>query len=235
MGGTPTTSVTPATRAVAIVVAGGPLRPWPGGSSPEFTEVIAVDGGLDVALAAGLRPSRLIGDLDSISSSGLAWAAANQIPVERHPADKDDTDTALALGWFVTSGLADHADLVLLAAGQSERLDHVLGTIGALGASPLRVARSITAHIGSAVVMVLHPGSTRTRAVCHGSTVSLLALHGSCDGVSIAGTKWELLDAMLPAASTLGISNVAIEDTIVVTVAEGVLTVIVAGHAEIAQ
>ena len=78
---------------VAVVVGGGPIRPPDRG----FGAVIVADSGLDVALAAGLVPTMLVGDLDSISADGARWAADHGLPIEQHPADKDDTDTALAL------------------------------------------------------------------------------------------------------------------------------------------
>ena len=111
--------------AIAIVVAGGPLI-WPPPDSallghlrgapdaPRFDEVIAVDGGLDVALAAGLIPTLLLGDLDSVSPSALGWAKQHGIPVVEHPADKDDTDTALALAHVAATGRLAETDVVLL-------------------------------------------------------------------------------------------------------------------------
>ena len=54
----------------------------------QASRVIAADGGLDHALAAGLTPAVLVGDLDSVSSDGLAWAEAHAT-IERHdPANR---------------------------------------------------------------------------------------------------------------------------------------------------
>ena len=64
--------------------------------TPAPTAIVAADGGLDHARAAGLIPDVLVGDLDSVSPAGLDWATAN-ISVQRHPADKSATDTELAL------------------------------------------------------------------------------------------------------------------------------------------
>ena len=59
--------------------------------------VIAADGGLDHAVAAGVEPTHLVGDLDSLSAAGRMWAYAHGLAIDEHPADKDRTDTELAL------------------------------------------------------------------------------------------------------------------------------------------
>src|SRR4051794_10784473 len=68
---------------------------------PRDAFVIAADGGLDHARAAGLDPHVLVGDLDSISALGLAWATEH-VEVVRHPVDKPATDTELAIAHAAT-------------------------------------------------------------------------------------------------------------------------------------
>ena len=63
---------------------------------PRGAVVIAADGALDHALAAGLEPAGLVGDLDSISDAGLD-GRAQHATIQRHDPDKDHTDTELAL------------------------------------------------------------------------------------------------------------------------------------------
>jgi len=212
---------------IAVVVAGGPLElPWVG-APPPFEQVIAVDGGLDAALQAGLRPTVLLGDLDSVSPAALRWAHDCGLTIIRHPTDKNDTDTALALASVSASDHLDQVDVVLLGAATTDRFDHLLGSLAALGTPELAAARSITAHLGGTAVHVLHPGARRALRLGAGRTLSLLALHGPCTGVSIAGVRWPLADATLPTASTLGISNETVLLTVTVTVTTGVLTLIV--------
>ena len=64
---------------------------------PESATVIAADGGLDRALALGLRPAIVLGDLDSVSETALRQAESDGIRVVRHPTEKDATDLELAL------------------------------------------------------------------------------------------------------------------------------------------
>ena len=112
---------------VVVVTGAGPLAPEAVSRIPPEAVVIAADGALDRALEAGLMPAGLVGDMDSISRSGLDWAHRHAT-IQRHDPDKDHTDTELALqmGADLTP-----ARLILLGAG--DRLDHTLAAIGALG------------------------------------------------------------------------------------------------------
>jgi thiamine pyrophosphokinase len=207
-------------RSIAVVVGGGSIRP-PGRS---FDDVIAADSGLDVALAAGLSPTLVVGDLDSVSTDGLAWAAAHQVPVESHPADKDDTDTALAIRRALDLGVTD---LVMLGSDMTARLDHLLGSLLCLGDAVLHDVGQVSAQMGGTVVHVVHPGHRMVLHLAIGRVFSLLAMHGDCCGVDVVDARWTLTDAHLPSGSSLGISNESLGRPTVVSVTEGVLTIIV--------
>ena len=82
---------------VVVVIGGGSLPSRVTTDVDDDAIIIAADSGLDHAVAAGLRPSVLVGDLDSISAHGKMWAYAHELEIEEHPLDKDATDTELAL------------------------------------------------------------------------------------------------------------------------------------------
>jgi len=195
--------------------------------------VVAADSGLDAAREAGLRPDVLVGDLDSISAAGLAWAREEGVLIETHPADKDHTDTDLALHRAVGLG---GRHLILLASdgtgSTGHRLDHLLGTIAALGAPALAVCESVTAFVGGTALHVVHPGHSVALRLDPGAVFSLVAAHGPCEGVTLSGARWPLDHASLPASSTRGISNEAVDSTVdvtvvAVTVVDGIVTVVV--------
>lgn len=173
-------------------------------SIPDSAIVLAADGGLDHALAAGLKPEGLIGDLDSVSAENLAWAETNAT-ISRHPTDKDRTDTELALAFAA----AMHPESITLIGG-GDRLDHTIAAIGALGAPALTSIPHLDAWWGDQHVSILHgPGRTTLRLVS-GSTLSLIALHGRCHKVTLTGVKWPLDDATVDQVVGLGISNIVI-------------------------
>src|SRR5256885_17010965 len=94
-----------------VVLSGGPDRPAVDSLPPGAT-VIAADGGAELAQHVGLEVDLVVGDLDSISAAALARAAQ----VERHAADKDATDLALALAAALR--LQPERILVLRSAGR---------------------------------------------------------------------------------------------------------------------
>jgi thiamine pyrophosphokinase len=149
-----------------------------------------------------------------------AWAEANAT-ISRHPADKDDTDTELALRFV--AGMTP-ARLTMIGGG--DRLDHTFAALGALGLPALTSIPVIDAWWGEQHVDVLHGPGQATLLLAPGSIVSLLALHGECTGVTISGVRWQLDDATLAPVVGWGVSNEVVADGIVtIRLSGGVLTV----------
>ena len=207
-------------KRIVIITGAAPLLPDVVARIPGDAIVLAADGGLDHALAAGLEPTGLIGDLDSITEAGLAWAARNAT-IDRHPPDKDATDTELALAF---AAAMDPAQVTLIGGG--DRLDHSLAAIGALGAGSLTSIPTIDAWWGAQHLDILHGPGKATLELVPGSTISLLALHGPCSKVSIHGTRWVLDKVGLGPMIGHGISNEVLDSTpIEVSIGAGVLTI----------
>ena len=211
---------------IVIVVTGdAPLDTRAVAEIPHGAIVIAADGALDHALAAGLQPAALVGDLDSVSEAGLEWATEHST-IERHPPDKDHTDTELAL--FTAADL--DPDRLVMISGGGDRLDHTFAAIGALGHPSLTSVPELEAWWGPQQLTIAHgPGRARLGARV-GTTISLLALQGPCGGVSIDGVRWPLLSSELAPTVGLGISNVTTEPLVDVALTSGVLTVFVNSH-----
>jgi len=216
---------------IVIITGASPLDPDLAArlrsESTEQTIWMAVDGGLDHALAAGLEPTHLVGDLDSVTEEGLAWAARHA-EISRHPADKDQTDTELALA---LASKFDPERVTLVGGG--DRLDHTFAGVGALGALSLTSVPMLDGWWDGQHLRVLHgPGSSTLRLV-PGSTLSLLALHGPCVRVTLSGTRWELDQFDLEPLVGMGVSNQvpdAADDSVTaidveVTLSGGVLTI----------
>jgi len=189
----------------------------------EHTVWMAVDGGLDHALAAGLEPTHLVGDLDSVTEEGLAWAARHA-EISRHPADKDQTDTELALA---LAAKFDPERITLVGGG--DRLDHTFAGVGALGALGLTSVPLLDGWWDGQHLSVVHgPGSTALRLV-PGSTLSLLALHGPCLRVTLSGARWKLDQFDLEPLVGMGVSNEVPDGDdpvdVEVTLSGGVLTI----------
>lgn len=84
-------------------------------------DYIAVDGGLAHLYKQGIKPLLAIGDFDSLEDQKLL----EDLQVERHPVQKDDTDTALAIKYAVAQGY-DEIDVYGVLGG---RADHMLAAL----------------------------------------------------------------------------------------------------------
>ena len=198
-----------------ILVAGGPAppatRPLPHGAT-----VIAADGGVDHALALGLRVELAVGDFDSVTPGGLAAAEAAGARIERHPAEKDATDLELALD--VAAALEPRRLIVVGVAGG--RLDHLLAGLLLLGAERYGHLE-VDAIAGQALVHVVR-GARRLEGK-PGELVSLLPLGGDAEGVTTDGLRYPLAGETMAAGSTRGVSNEFAETQARVRVARGVV------------
>lgn len=211
---------------VIVVTGAAPLHEDAVAEVPHDAVVLAADGALDHALAAGLTPAGLIGDLDSVSPDGLAWAQ-HHATIAQHDPDKDHTDTELALQ--VAADLVPRR-LILLSGG-GDRLDHSLAAIGALGHPSLTSIPEIDGWWGDQRFHVLHGPGKLTLEIEVGATVSLLATHGTAGGVSIAGVRWPLDDIDLAPLVGHGVSNEVVDEHVELRLHTGVITLFVHPHA----
>jgi thiamine pyrophosphokinase len=212
---------------IVIVTGAAPLDRRAVAAVPDDVLVIAADGGLDHARAAGLDPAVLVGDLDSISALGLAWATEH-VEVVKHPVDKAATDTELAIAHAASL----RPDRLLLIAGQGDRLDHAVAALGALGAPELAGIGSLEARRGTDQLHVLHSPHRVVLDLPAGTVFSVLAMHGPASGVTVTGARWPLTDHALAPLVGLGVSNVATptpDEPLTVSVAGGIVTVVVPG------
>ncbi len=210
-------------RTVIVVAGGGvPTEPLPA-RLPEEATVIAADGGVDRALALGLRVDLAIGDFDSVSPAGLAAAEASGARVEQHPAEKDATDLELALD---TAIALDPARIVVVGAGGG-RLDHLLGSVLLLGLERYASAE-LDACLGAARVHIVR--GSRALSGTPGELVSLVPLHGAAEGITTQGLVYPLAGETLAAGSSRGISNLFAAATACVTLERGALAVVRPGR-----
>ncbi len=172
----------------AVVFANG--SPPSGGLVAEVVAgaglVVAADGGVDRAHAAGDSVDALDGDLDSASQSARAWLAGDQVHLDTDP---ETTDLQKAIEYCLRRGATE---VDVLAAGGG-RADHALAN---LSMPVLFRGRARVRLIDDQFeISLVESQTTFTGPV--GSVVSLVAI-GSCQGVTTTGLRWDLEDATLP-------------------------------------
>lgn len=205
-----------------VVAASGELDPsdrtWLRGADL----VIAADGGAASLDRLGLRPDLMVGDLDSVDATLVEHLAAAGTRIERHPVDKDASDTELAVEAAFEAGA--HAVVILGAMG-GRRLDHELANLLLL-ADPALAGRDLRAVRGGTVARAIHAGERLVLGAEPGNLVTLLPVGGDARGVTTEGLRWRLDEAVLRLGRSRGLSNEVIGEPASVRIDEGTLIVI---------
>jgi thiamine pyrophosphokinase len=205
----------------AVVVAGSlPAGRLDGASLASADLVVAADGGADALAVAGVLPSVLVGDLDSISVQALQDLQARGVEVVSLPTAKDETDTEAALRLAVERGATD---ITVLNALGGPRLDHLLGNLLLLTAPWLTNVRVKLVEGLHEVFLVRSDASVSGRA---GDLVSLLPLTSSVEDVRTEGLLYRLSGEPLLQGRTRGVSNEMTGDRARVTHGAGDLLLI---------
>jgi thiamine pyrophosphokinase len=173
--------------------------------------VVAADGGALLALAVGILPDAVVGDLDTVDEF-----QGTPIPPERflRDVDPETTDLEKAVRYVLERG----ATRVDVAAAGGGRGDHALANLSVL---VLFGEHDVVLHDDLFEVWLVR-GRTEVRGE-PGTVVSLVA-PGGCRGVSTRGLRWELRDEDLP-FSPRGVHNELVEPVAEVRVREGALLV----------
>jgi thiamine pyrophosphokinase len=187
--------------------------------------LVAADSGLLLAEAAGFRPDWIIGDMDSLGGEDrlVSYPAERVI---RHAADKDYTDTELALALLWEQG----CDETWIVGGGGGRLDHLLG-IRDLFERERFPRRWITA---AEDIYCINDCGGLTLALEPGILVSVFPLGGKLGGLGkpwraeSMGLKWPL-DNVRWERGFYGLSNVAVAPEITINVKQGQFLVIAEG------
>jgi thiamine pyrophosphokinase len=205
----------------AVIVANGPdFDPAPFRSLIARADLlIAADGGGNALFAAGLIPRFVVGDLDSLDSAAEAAFSAAGAEIQRHAAEKDETDLELAL----LLALARGASSIDVLAAMGGRWDQMLSNVALLALPELgrRRVRLLDQHQEA----YLARGETPIAGAV-GDTVSLIPLGGAARGITTGGLHYALSDAELRFERSRGVSNLITAQPAHVTVREGLLLVV---------
>ena len=182
----------------AFIYAGGSIRPENITERPKDGDlVIAADAGLLNARALGVEPAILLGDFDSLGEPDVDEC----VELIRVPAEKDDTDTQLAVRIALERGARE----IVIIGALDGRLDHTL--------SVLAILEDLDAkHIHALVTN----GQNRARFLRNNSTLiarsgfhylSLIAADPVVKGVTLEGCKYPLKKARLSRLNQYAVSN----------------------------
>jgi thiamine pyrophosphokinase len=181
--------------------------------------VIAADGGAHALVEAHLRPSLVIGDLDSLDDARLAALAADGVELRRFPREKDETDLELALLHAAAIG-AERIDILGALGG---RWDHTFANVAML-AMPELCGRQVRLIDERQRLFLVRDQATLDGSP--GDTLSLLPLTPVVHGITTRGLFYALNDATLHFERARGVSNILIDPPGFVSLREGLLLVV---------
>ncbi len=183
---------------------------------------IAADGGFQNAVALGETPDILLGDFDSLGDCEIP----EKVEKLRVPAEKDFTDTQLAVDTAVKKGASE----IIIVGGLDGRLDHTLSNLAILEDLNKKRIHAVITN-GHNRVRFLH--STSTLLARGGFRyVSLLALTERARGVSVEGCKYPLKNATLERSFQYAVSNEITGNCALISVRKGGIYIVESGSWE---
>ena len=181
--------------------------------------VICADGGTHHALALGVTPNLVIGDMDSIQSDQWRELEKEGVTIELFPRDKNETDLELALARAIEL----EPQQIVIVAALGGRLDQTIGNLALL--TDLQLAMFDVRLDDGAEEMFI----CRNQVQVHGRSgdiVSLIPWGNPVRGVQTQGLRWALKSETLYPEKTRGISNELLGEVADIRIASGTLLVI---------
>ena len=178
-------------------------------------KIFAVDKGIEICKECNILPKVLIGDFDSAESAAVNWAIENKIPIERHPVEKDFTDTQLALE------LLPKNSSVIVTGIFGGRIDHLFSNIFTCA----NYKNIFLADEREIIFYVKGGESVEVKFFEKPFAVSLFPITETCEGVTTENLHWELFNATLKQNLPNAISNRAETSEIKISVKRGTLAI----------
>lgn len=182
----------------AYIYVGGEIDP------PFITErpdadalTIAADCGWHNAAALGVTPDILLGDFDSIGGGELPPARE----ILQVPAEKDRTDTQLAVDLALSRG----ADDIVIIGGLSGRLDHTLSNLSLLERLFALQVPAVMTDGRNRARFIRNTGALIARSSY--PYLSLILSDEVAKGVTVRGCKYPLENAKLTRECQFAVSN----------------------------
>jgi thiamine pyrophosphokinase len=178
--------------------------------------ILCADGGTRHALALGLVPNVIVGDMDSLPENYSPSTFNGEFVL--FPKDKNETDLELAINHAIT--LSPHQILILAALGG--RMDQTLANIALLSNLQLATCDIRLADGVEEIFFCRDQAKVEGRS---GDIVSLIPWQGEVTGVFTENLRWHLHHETLYPEKTRGISNEMTADVATVSIKSGLLLI----------
>ncbi|MCJ1907205.1 thiamine diphosphokinase [Planococcus ruber] len=189
---------------IVVVTAGGPRSEMPDFSEWKEAAFIGVDAGTVVLLDQGIRPIAAVGDFDSVTEEEMQRIEALFPALDRAAAEKDETDTELAL----VKAMEFSPRQVIVTGVTGGRLDHYMSSLHAVYRMQQEFPDTEFMLVNRQNrIRFLSPGSHRVQADKKYRYISFYPFAETVEGFSLTHFKYEVADETLSFGSTRFISN----------------------------
>ena len=181
--------------------------------------IICADGGTRHALALGVRPHLVIGDMDSLEKGRLHELQKSDVSIELYPRDKNETDLELALNRAIDL----NPKQIIIIAALGGRLDQTLANITLL-TDPRLSAFDVRLDDGVEEIFIC-----RDQIQVHGGSGDLISLRpwqGVVPDIQTKNLRWPLNHETLYPDKTRGISNEMTSNTASISIGSGLLLIV---------
>ncbi|QKX49136.1 thiamine diphosphokinase [Planococcus glaciei] len=207
---------------IVVVTAGGPVKELPDFSSWPSAIYIGVDAGTIVLLERGIQPAAAVGDFDSVSAAEMARIEMLFPELNRAAAEKDETDTELAL----EKAMDFAPETVIVTGVTGGRLDHYMSALQAIYKYQEKFPDTGFVLVNRQNrIRFLAPGVHRISPDPTYRYISFYSFAQEVQGFNLKNFKYEVDDEAIPFGSTRFISN-ELETEGVVSFASGSCIVI---------
>jgi thiamine pyrophosphokinase len=163
--------------------------------------VLAADGGARHALALGLTPRKVVGDMDTLTKDELERLRGMGAELLLFPAEKDESDTLLALRDAVECGYTN----IEIWGALGGRFDHSAANVILL-IHPL--AAKVRVQLFTWNQRIFLPGRGRIIAGSSGDLISFFPMGEDVTGIRTQGLQYQPKDGILKFKYAVGLSNV---------------------------
>ena len=181
--------------------------------------ILCADGGTRHALALGIRPLLVVGDLDSLKDDERKNIEREGVKIVRYPQDKNETDLELA----INHALEQKPTSIVILGALGNRLDQTIGNLALLSAQRLA---ALDIRMDDGLEEAFFCRDRREILGMRGDLVSLLPWAGAVEGIRTEGFKWPLENETLYPERTRGISNELLGTKATVSLSSGLLLII---------
>jgi thiamine pyrophosphokinase len=181
--------------------------------------IICADGGTRHALALGVKPNLIIGDMDSAEKSQLQKLKVEDVAIELFPHDKNETDLELAINHAIEL----NPNQITIIAALGGRLDQTLANIALL--TDLRLS-TVDIRLDDGLEQIF---ICRDQAQVHGRSgdlISLIPWQGAVSNVRTENLRWPLQNETLYHDKTRGISNEMLGELALISIGSGLLLIV---------